>query len=76
VLDHSQPLPSWRSPDARIKGQPERITFVDGRCIFLFMGDLLFVPQCIDGFHPGCCASRVDSKEDSDSNGETDSKKD
>lgn len=37
---------------------------------------ILFIPQCVDGFHPGCCASRVDSEEDSDSNGETDSKKD
>src|SRR5450759_4795097 len=40
------------------------------------MGDPLFIPQCIAGFHPGCCASRVNSEEDSDSNGETDSKKD
>jgi len=76
VLDRSQPFPSWHSPDACVKGQTERITFVDGRCMFLFMDDLLFIPQCIDGFHPGCCASRVDSEEYSDSDGKTDSKKD
>ena len=76
MLDHSQPLPRWHSPDACVKGQPERIPFVDGRCTFLFMDDPLFIPQCIDRFHPGCCASRVNSEEYSDSDGKTDSKKD